>query len=87
MTVKITATPTTGRNLKPGDLFSTCGTEYWASIDSRLTIGERVYIRTNTPVDATPDSDELIYLITMTQTEEPDHDDMSAMQAMGCDNA
>ena len=70
MTIKISATPITGRNLKPGDLFSVIGPEYWNDIDRKQLIGELVYIRTNTSADQAPDSDELIYLITIEQTEE-----------------
>ena len=87
MTIKITATPITGRNLKPGDLFSSYGREYWDGIDGKLSIGERVYIRTNTSIDLAPDADDLVYLIIITQTEETDHDSMPGMQAMGRDNA
>ena len=63
MTVK--AELTTGRDLKPGDLFSTVGPEYWATINERPSVGERVYIRTNTPADIFLDVDEPIYRITV----------------------
>ncbi len=61
MTVK--ATLCKGRDLKPGDLFSTVPQEYWSLIDWRGSVGERVYIRTNTPADRFPDADEEIYRI------------------------
>lgn len=69
MTIKIITTPTTGRNLKPGDLFSIRGSDYWGTFDSTDSIGELVYIRTNEPADSAPDSDELVYLITIERTE------------------
>jgi hypothetical protein len=61
--MKIKATPTTGKELIPGDLFSTMGPEYWKNIDSFISIGERVYIRTNTPSSSADDANELIYKI------------------------
>jgi hypothetical protein len=56
----ITATPILSQDLKPGDLFSTYGPEYWqgdrflrTSYEKNQPIGERVYIRTeeDTPED------------------------------------
>ncbi len=61
MTVK--ATPCKGRDLKPGDLFSIEGPEYWNFFDLTGSVGEQVYIRTNTPADRFPDADEEIYRI------------------------
>lgn len=59
----IRATLCKGRDLKPGDLFSTEGQDYWGTFDQNLSVGERVYIRTNTPADLYPDLDEEIYRI------------------------
>jgi hypothetical protein len=54
MTIEIRATRCKGKDLKPGDLFSTAGPEYWADFKSKQSIGERVYIRTHAP--ATPET-------------------------------
>lgn len=45
----IEAQKTIGKDLKAGDLFSTAGQSYWDRIDKNCSIGEKVYIRTNTP--------------------------------------
>lgn len=45
--VKFRAEPVKGRDLEPGDLFSVAGSEYWEP--EHWSIGERVYVRTNTP--------------------------------------
>lgn len=47
--MKITATPVKAHELKPGDLFSTYGPDYWSLFDMRQSIGESVYIRTLAP--------------------------------------
>ena len=44
--LKFHAVPMKGGELKPGDLFSTHGPEYWTR-DNWSSLGERVYIRTN----------------------------------------
>ena len=62
MKAKIIATPTTGRHLLPGDLFSARGPEYWSDALDRGGIGDKVFIRTNNPV-LPSDADELIYRI------------------------
>jgi len=36
------------KDLQPGDLFSTAHPLYWEHIDNRPSVGEKVYIRTNT---------------------------------------
>lgn len=48
-----TATACTGKDLKPGDAFSTHGQDYWDTHRDHKAIGERVYIRTDqeTPPD------------------------------------
>ena len=40
-----------GKNLKAGDLFSTAGSLYWDKYKIKKAIGEKVYIRTDTPLD------------------------------------
>jgi hypothetical protein len=62
--MKIKATPIQGKDLKSGDLFSTAGPFYWNSFQSRNSIGEKVYIRTETPCcDTTPGADLIMYKI------------------------
>ena len=53
-----------GEDLRPGDLFSTVGPDYWDLAMDRLSVGERVYIRTNasTPPEQALDA---IYRITV----------------------
>jgi hypothetical protein len=62
MRIQIKATPIAARDLVPGDLFSTYGPSYW---DSPLSgsIGERVYIRTETPATNAPDADSTVFRI------------------------
>jgi hypothetical protein len=62
--VKITATQVKGSELKPGDLFSTASQSYWDHFSNRQSIGESVYIRTETPHDA-DDADTIVYRITI----------------------
>jgi len=40
------------KELLPGDLFSTAGSEYWDTALDRASIGERAFIRTNAPCPA-----------------------------------
>ena len=63
--LKVKAEPIKGKDLEPGDIFSCVGPAYWDDIDSRLSIGEKVYIRTNAPAKVANDSEELIYRITL----------------------
>ena len=63
--MKIKCERVSARELKPGDLFSTAGQPYWDTIDTRLSVGEKVYIRTNTPADAAGDADVEVYRITI----------------------
>ena len=54
-----------GRDLKPGDLFSIYGPEYWDTALDKGSIGEKVYIRTNVSADQSRDDPEtLVYRIT-----------------------
>ena len=65
--MKIVAVRCSGRNLKPGNLFSTVGPEYWDHIADRRSIGEKVWIRTDTPASDAPDEDILVYRIIVSQ--------------------
>lgn len=48
--LRITAIPMLSEDLKPGDLFSTAGPEYWDVCDLlNQALGERVYIRMSVP--------------------------------------
>lgn len=67
MPVRIQATRIQGRDLKPGDLFSTVGTDYWNQFETRDSVGERVYIRTNAPANMFPDANEFVYRIKVIQ--------------------
>jgi len=63
--MKITAVQVLGRDLKPGDLFSIAGPDYWRTVPGKGSVGEQVYIRTDTPADQFVDADEPIYRITI----------------------
>lgn len=63
--LKITATLCKGSDLKPGDLFSTVGNNYWSTVHKRKSIGECVYIRTETSATNAIDYDSEIYRITI----------------------
>ena len=63
--MKILAEACKGRDLKPGDLFSTRGQDYWSNIQYNCAIGEKVYIRTEEPCDSAPDADMTVYRITV----------------------
>lgn len=63
MMLKIIATPIKGKYLQPGDLFSTVGPEYWDFYQERESIGEKVYIRTDTSALEAPDSEAIVYKI------------------------
>ncbi len=67
--MKIKATPIKGQDLKPGDLFSTAGQDYWDNPDPG-SVGEKVYIRTNNPAEWYPDFGSYVYKITIEK--EPD---------------
>ena len=67
--VKLTAV--LGKELNPGDLFTTYGPGYWSRCLDKGSIGEAVYIRTNIPSDQAPDPDEKVYrLEIITEPEE-----------------
>ena len=63
--MKVVAVKCRGRELKPGDLFSTAGPEYWGCVAERRSIGEKVYIRTETPSSNAQDADSFVYRITI----------------------
>lgn len=62
--MKITATKTKAKDLEAGDLFSTANQTYWDSSKNNLSVGEKVYIRTETPTPA-DQAEEEIYKITI----------------------
>jgi hypothetical protein len=68
MRVKIVATPTTGRRLRPGDLFSTHGPEYWDGFVYSGSIGECVYVRTNAVAHLLADQEARIYRIKVVRS-------------------
>lgn len=62
------ATETTCDQIKPGEMFSTAGPEYWENT-SPHAIGEKVYLRSNGPCPPA-DANEPIFRIEV--EEEPD---------------
>lgn len=62
--MRIVAEKITGGQLRPGDLFSTAGPEYWDHLPHPDSVGERVYIRTMAPTPVGQEEDE-IYRITI----------------------
>ena len=65
MSLRIVAERVRASDLQAGDLFSTVGPEYWALFANTRSIGERVYIRTETPASQAPDGDAIVYRITI----------------------
>lgn len=61
--MKIKATPIKGKDLLPGDLFSTAGPSYWNHFKNRMSIGEKVYIRTETSSTQAEDREAEVYKI------------------------
>ena len=61
--VVLRAVPIHAHALKPGDLFSTEGPEYWSLFPGLPSIGERVYIRTYTQASNAADSNTTVYRI------------------------
>jgi len=61
----ITATRTRADELKPGDLFSIVGDEYWSAALDSGSIGECVYIRTNIDHAVAHDGDTYVYRIVV----------------------
>lgn len=62
--MKVVATPIKAKDLKPGDLFSIAGPNYWRNIDKLKIIGEKVYIRTNN-VEISGQEDVDLFCITI----------------------
>lgn len=66
MTMIIKVETVTGKDLQPGDLFSTVNEEWWGSVNDRdmdpAPVGEKVYIRTNAPCPKDQADDELVRL-------------------------
>ena len=50
--LRIDAIVVYSEDLRPGDLFSTDGPEYWNFYEGNKSIGERCYIRTSEPTPA-----------------------------------
>ena len=67
MKITVKAEECKGKDLRPGELFSTVGPEYWEAAMDRLSVGERVYIRTNAQHDQN-DGETPIYRITIMES-------------------
>jgi hypothetical protein len=67
MSAYVEVEPVIAKELKPGDLFSTADANYWDGALDFGSIGEKVYIRTNTPPEEASDAEELVYKITVKQ--------------------
>ena len=67
--MRVKAEKVTGRDLKPGDLFSTAGQDYWDIAMNQGSVGERLYVRTKIDADRFDDADEPIYRITIERDE------------------
>ena len=65
--VSIKAEAMLGGELRPGDMFSTAGQEYWDRALEGPSIGEQVYIRTNSP---TPPQEAKVPIFRIVITEE-----------------
>lgn len=66
--MKIIATLIKGKDLKAGDLFSTAGQDYWDVVENLretdpLRIGEKVYIRTDTPCPDGQENEEIYKIL------------------------
>lgn len=68
--LKIKVTLVRASELRPGDLFSRAGPEYWQGPRPGDAIGERVYIRTEAPCRP-EERDEPVYRIEVVPTYEP----------------
>ncbi len=66
--MKYITTKIKGKDLKPGDLFSTVGPEFWETGDASRDvecIGHKVYIRTEAPPETVEDGESFVYKITV----------------------
>lgn len=59
--MKVIATKVCCKDLRPGDLFSTAGQDYWSFFDPR-SLGERAYIRTGAQCPPSQAEDEIFRL-------------------------
>lgn len=57
--IKIISEKIRGKDLKAGELFSTANQAYWNKAVNKLSIGERVYIRTNCPCPKNEENEEI----------------------------
>lgn len=71
MRAKVQAEEILGKDLQPGDLFSTGGPDYWDTAMDRGSLGERVYVRTNAPCPS-DQANEPVYRITISGREGQD---------------
>lgn len=73
--IRILAEPMKCRDLKPGDLFSVYGPDYWGDLghESHGAVGESVYVRTHVPAQGTGEEDDLIFRITITRPRRCSH--------------
>ncbi len=62
MKIKIATQTVKAKELLPGDLFSFTSEEYWGSVNDpdNQAVGEKVYIRTNTPCPPDQEEDDLV---------------------------
>lgn len=67
--MRVVATKVKGRELLPGDLFSVRGPDYWDHYD-RLSVGQKVWLRTEASADLFEDADEDVYRISVAFTPE-----------------
>ena len=68
--MKVIAEKVVAKELEPGDLFSAAGPEYWNNIDGKLSVGEKAYIRTNTPSLEAVDADSYVYRLAIVKEKE-----------------
>lgn len=63
LAMRIKATPIKASELKPGDLFSARGSDYWDDFGKKRSVGESVYIRTHADAESAPDPQTIVYKI------------------------
>lgn len=66
--MRIKATPIKASKLKPGDLFSARGSDYWDDFGKKRSgkkrsVGASVYIRTHADAESAPDPQTIVYKI------------------------
>jgi len=64
MKARIQVEAVLGKDLLPGDLFSSGGPGYWDTAMDKGSVGEKVYIRTNAPCPESQEN-EPIFRITI----------------------